>query len=128
MVIPCTGTRPVYPLAGAVPPEPRAYQAEAARESYSANKIVVLPTGLGKTLIGVLNARRTIARLLDARASGIVVMLAPMKALLVQHREAFAHLPSFVPGMLIAGPASRSLRALEDLGSQRVQGAFVRLV
>jgi len=79
-----------YPalLSPAFPPEslvPRDYQASAARAGAARNTLLVLPTGLGKTIVALLHVQA----ILGSRKAGICVMMAPTKALLVQHRDLF---------------------------------------
>ena len=65
--------------------QPRSYQLEMARAASTVNTLVVLPTGLGKTVIAWLVSK---ARL-EKFEAGKVVMLAPTKPLAVQHSRAF---------------------------------------
>lgn len=68
--------------------EAREYQKRISETAATANTLVVLPTGLGKTLIAVLVARH---RLAEASGSKIVV-LAPTKPLVMQHYGTFKRL------------------------------------
>jgi len=65
--------------------QPRAYQQNIAEVASRTNTLVVLPTGLGKTMVAMLVAK---ARL-EKFPKGKVVMLAPTKPLALQHYEAF---------------------------------------
>jgi ERCC4-related helicase len=65
--------------------QPRAYQQNIAEAASHANTLVVLPTGLGKTMVAMLVAK---ARL-EKFPKGKVVMLAPTKPLALQHYETF---------------------------------------
>lgn len=70
---------------------PREYQQAIAKSALSANTLVVLPTGLGKTTIALLVA---IERLKAQPASKILI-LAPTKPLVLQHAKFFEdHFPS----------------------------------
>ncbi|ASJ07459.1 DEAD/DEAH box helicase [Thermococcus pacificus] len=72
--------------------EPRVYQEVIYARCKETNCLVVLPTGLGKTLIAMLIA--------DYRLStygGKVLMLAPTKPLAVQHAESFKRLFNLSP-------------------------------
>ncbi|HME51799.1 MAG TPA: helicase-related protein [Candidatus Lokiarchaeia archaeon] len=69
--------------------ELRDYQVEAAWNSYLHDTLVVLPTGLGKTMIAVLQAAMFITDMQDEQLPGIIVMLAPTRALLLQHQALF---------------------------------------
>jgi len=65
--------------------EPREYQKRIAETAASANTLVVLPTGLGKTMIAMMVA----AKRLDRYPDGKVMVLAPTKPLVLQHYETF---------------------------------------
>ncbi len=65
--------------------QPRAYQQNIAEAASRTNTLVVLPTGLGKTMVAMLVAR---ARL-EKFPKGKIVMLAPTKPLALQHYETF---------------------------------------
>jgi Fanconi anemia group M protein len=60
----------------------REYQLVIAESAKKGNTLVVLPTGLGKTVIALLVA-------LDAFSRGKVLFLAPTKPLVKQHHESF---------------------------------------
>ncbi len=64
--------------------EDRPYQRELTEASLGHRTLIVLPTGLGKTIIAV----RAAAELLQQRA-GKIVMLAPTKPLVQQHETTF---------------------------------------
>lgn len=65
--------------------EPREYQKKIAETAKSANTLVVLPTGLGKTNIAILVA----AEVLNRNPSSKVMILAPTKPLVLQHFRTF---------------------------------------
>lgn len=65
--------------------ERREYQVLIAETAARANTLVVLPTGLGKTMIAILVAERRLAEL----KRGKVVVLAPTRPLVFQHHTAF---------------------------------------
>ena len=65
--------------------QPREYQQNIAETASRTNTLVVLPTGLGKTMIAMLVAK---ARL-EKFPKGKIVMLAPTKPLVLQHHETF---------------------------------------
>ncbi len=73
--------------------QPREYQQRIAEAASQANTLVVLPTGLGKTLIALLVAR---ARL-EKFPKGKVVVLAPTKPLVLQHHNSFKNILSLEP-------------------------------
>ncbi len=64
---------------------PRDYQASAAEASVARNTLLVLPTGLGKTIVALLHVQS----ILGSVKEGLCLMMAPTKALLVQHRDLF---------------------------------------
>jgi ERCC4-related helicase len=65
--------------------EPRPYQEEIVREAVDMNTLVVLPTGLGKTLVSALLC----ARLLGAYPGTKALVMAPTRPLVAQHRKSF---------------------------------------
>jgi Fanconi anemia group M protein len=67
--------------------ESREYQIEIAKKCINKNSLVVLPTGLGKTIIAVLVAAMTLKYFPDESK---VIMLAPTKPLINQHYFSFA--------------------------------------
>jgi ERCC4-related helicase len=68
--------------------EPREYQLKIARNCIARNTLVVLPTGLGKTIIAAIVA----AWFLEQEPRKQVLMLAPTKALVEQHERTFKKL------------------------------------
>lgn len=73
--------------------KPREYQQKIAEAASQANTLVVLPTGLGKTLIALLVA--TVR--LEKFPKGKVVVLAPTKPLVLQHYNSFKDILSLEP-------------------------------
>jgi ERCC4-related helicase len=73
--------------------QPREYQQKIAEAASQANTLVVLPTGLGKTLIALLVAKLR----LDKFPNGKVVVLAPTKPLVLQHYNSFKEILSLQP-------------------------------
>jgi ERCC4-related helicase len=65
--------------------QPREYQRKIAETASNANTLVVLPTGLGKTVIAMLVAKSR----LEKFPKGKVVILAPTRPLVLQHYETF---------------------------------------
>ena len=65
--------------------QPREYQRKIAESASQANTLVVLPTGLGKTMIAMMVAKIR----LEKFPKGKVVMLAPTRPLVLQHYQAF---------------------------------------
>ena len=73
--------------------KPREYQQKIAEAASQANTLVVLPTGLGKTLIALLVAKLRLEKFPD----GKVVVLAPTKPLVLQHYNSFKEILSLGP-------------------------------
>lgn len=67
--------------------QPRVYQEVIYAKCKDRNSLVVLPTGLGKTLIAQMIADYRLSKY-----GGKVLMLAPTKPLALQHRESFLKL------------------------------------
>ena len=65
----------------------RVFQHTIAERSYGRNTLVVLPTGLGKTIIALLVTAETLQR-----TSGKVIFTAPTRPLVEQHYETFSSL------------------------------------
>jgi ERCC4-related helicase len=65
--------------------EVREYQRKIAEEATRANTLVVLPTGLGKTVIAILVAAQRLERFPEGKA----VVLAPTRPLVLQHYDTF---------------------------------------
>lgn len=65
--------------------ELRAYQQSISESALAQNTLVVLPTGLGKTIIAILVAAQRLSRV----AGSQVLVLAPTKPLVIQHAQLF---------------------------------------
>ena len=65
--------------------EAREYQSTIAKSALQSNTLVVLPTGLGKTIVALLVA----AERLSMFAAGKVVVMAPTRPLVLQHARFF---------------------------------------
>lgn len=65
--------------------EARDYQKKIAEVAGSTNTLVVLPTGLGKTMIAMMVA----AQVLEGRPESKVMVLAPTRPLVMQHFRSF---------------------------------------
>ena len=64
--------------------EYREYQINIANSSYKKNTLVVLPTGLGKTIISLI----LISKILDElKPDEKILFLAPTKPLVIQHAQ-----------------------------------------
>ncbi|MBN1801449.1 MAG: DEAD/DEAH box helicase [Candidatus Lokiarchaeota archaeon] len=68
--------------------EYRKYQVEIADKCAGKNSLVVLPTGLGKTVIAVLVALKTLTMV---PAGSKIIILAPTRPLINQHYESFSY-------------------------------------
>ena len=64
----------------------RDYQVAIAREALKRNTLVILPTGMGKTVVALLVAADRIA----AAPKDKILLLAPTKPLVEQHAKFFA--------------------------------------
>ncbi len=71
--------------------EKRDYQLKIARACASKNSLVVLPTGLGKTIIGVFVAALILEKFPEKSK---IIVLAPTRPLINQHYESFVNLMS----------------------------------
>jgi ERCC4-related helicase len=78
--------------------EAREYQRKIAEVACSKNTLVVLPTGLGKTVIAVIVA----ARVLERSPESKVVVLAPTRPLVLQHLRAFGAQLNLPEGSMVA--------------------------
>jgi len=70
--------------------EERTYQRNIARSALRGNTLVVLPTGLGKTIIAILVMNEVLRR-----KGGKILFLAPTKPLVQQHRRTILNLMNF---------------------------------
>ncbi|WP_297505016.1 DEAD/DEAH box helicase [Thermococcus sp.] len=88
--------------------EPRVYQEVIYARCKDTNCLVVLPTGLGKTLIAMLIADYRLSKY-----GGRVLMLAPTKPLALQHAESFRRLFDLPPERInvLTGELSPKQRA-----------------
>src|SRR5437867_1978059 len=78
----------------------REYQDRIARSALSANTLVVLPTGLGKTMIALIVAQGR----LGLAPEGKVLILAPTRPLVLQHSEFFRkHMPERPAAVVLTG-------------------------
>ncbi|MHA1997019.1 MAG: helicase-related protein [Promethearchaeota archaeon] len=79
--------------------ELREYQVLSAWRSLNQNTLIVLPTGLGKTIIAILHVAGVLEMMADP---ALIVMVAPTRALLVQHQISFRkRLPPVADRVLI---------------------------
>ena len=89
--------------------EAREYQRKIASSALKANTLVVIPTGLGKTIIALLVA----AERLTQHPNGKALILAPTRPLVLQHSEFFEkHFPDKTAKLISltgeTSPAARS--------------------
>ena len=90
--------------------QPRAYQeALAASAIGKGNTLVVLPTGLGKTIIAALVMAHRLSSVKNSKA----LFLAPTRPLCVQHREALSKLFAFTESevALLTGMVAKKKRS-----------------
>ena len=78
--------------------EAREYQKKIAEVAASTNTLVVLPTGLGKTIIAILAA----SNLLQKYPESKVMVLAPTRPLVLQHQRAFGAQLKLAEGSMAA--------------------------
>lgn len=78
--------------------EAREYQKRIARIAASTNTLVVLPTGLGKTIIAIM----VTAEVLQRRPDSKVMMLAPTRPLVLQHQRSFSRELKLPEGLFAA--------------------------
>lgn len=81
-----------FPLVNPERVEPRRYQLSLFRSASRKNTLLVLPTGLGKTVVALLLAADTLERVRDrprGKARSTVLFLAPTKPLVEQHLNFF---------------------------------------
>ncbi len=102
-----------YALKGTI--SPRIYQQRMFVKAASGNALVVLPTGLGKTLIAAMLA----VYKLNQRPGSKVVFLAPTKPLVQQHVKSFAESTNIDPSTLVVftGDVEASKRGATWLGA-----------
>jgi ERCC4-related helicase len=88
----------------------REYQKRISDVAASTNTLVVLPTGLGKTVIAIM----VTARVLERRPDSKVMVLAPTRPLVLQHRRAFGE------GLKLQEGAMATLTGTVDPGEREV--------
>lgn len=110
-VFPVRDGRIQHPLVAAGAVEPRAYQTRLAARATAEDLLVVLPTGLGKTVVAALAIAERLR--LDPAAQAVVV--APTRPLVLQHADtlrALLALPEDAVACLTGreSPAKRAVR------------------
>jgi ERCC4-related helicase len=78
--------------------EAREYQKRIAEVATSTNTLVVLPTGLGKTIVAIMVA----AEMLRKSPQSKVMVLAPTRPLVIQHLRAFGAQLKLPEGSMVA--------------------------
>ena len=96
----------------------REYQKKIAEVATSTNTLVVLPTGLGKTIIAIM----VTAEMLQRSAQSKVMILAPTRPLVLQHRRAFGDALKLPEG------AMATLTGTVDPGDREVLWMKSRLI
>lgn len=95
----------VHPLVKAGQVRALPFQLEMARVGLQEDLLVVLPTGLGKTVIAALIAAEVLRR-----SDGKVLFLAPTRPLVHQHAEAFARWLAPLRSARFTGTVKRPIR------------------
>ncbi|MDG6901984.1 MAG: DEAD/DEAH box helicase [Nitrososphaerota archaeon] len=88
----------------------REYQKKIAEIATSVNTLVVLPTGLGKTIIAIM----VTAEMLEKHPGSKVVVLAPTRPLVLQHRRTFGE------GLKLPEGSMAALTGTVDPGEREV--------
>ena len=93
----------------------REYQVEIAKKCVNSNSLVVIPTGLGKTIISLLVVAETLQ---SYPKDSKVIVLAPTRPLINQHRESFSHFLAISDDYMITltgkNPAEQRPRLFEE--------------
>jgi len=85
--------------------EKREYQINIAKNALNGNTLVVLPTGLGKTIIAIL----VLVEILY-RKDGKILFLAPTKPLVEQHARTIKNLTKIEDVLVLTGEVSKKKR------------------
>ncbi|MBD3351837.1 MAG: DEAD/DEAH box helicase [Candidatus Lokiarchaeota archaeon] len=89
--------------------EIRDYQVNIAEAAFGYNSLVVLPTALGKTIIGIMLAARYLKRFNGSK----ILVLAPTKPLVMQHFESFREImDDNIKTAMLIGNIKRMQRAI----------------
>ncbi|MHA1792344.1 MAG: helicase-related protein [Promethearchaeota archaeon] len=95
--------------------ELRDYQISSAWKSVQANSLVVLPTGLGKTIVALIHVALILNKHESNKKPAIVIMIAPTRALIIQHVETFRSWLKLEPGDLMVIDGSKSPKKREQI-------------
>ena len=93
---------------------PRQYQLAIVKDAVEKNALVVLPTGLGKTLVSALSA----AYLLERNPEMRVLIMAPTRPLVQQHKESFLHVLNLDEASLVSMTGEIPPQEREQLWTQ----------
>jgi len=77
--------------------EPRDYQKNIAKSASEKNTLVVLPTGMGKTLISLLVAAERLEKFPESK----ILILSPTRPLSAQHKKSFEQFTTISPDEII---------------------------
>ncbi|MGQ9515098.1 MAG: helicase-related protein [Thermoproteota archaeon] len=115
-----------HPLVRTGAIEYRKYQASIAEAAVNGNTLVVLPTALGKTIISALVA----ANILYSYRRARVLVMAPTRPLVVQHRESFLRILKLCEddAVILTGHTPPEMREVVWKGSARVVFATPQVV
>jgi len=102
--------------------EEREYQVSIAKSALRGNTLVVLPTGLGKTIIAIL----VLVEVLEKK-DGKILFLAPTKPLVEQHARTIKNLTKIEDVIVLTGEVSRKKRK-ELYGSAKIVVATPQII
>ncbi len=102
--------------------EEREYQVSIAKSSLRGNTLVVLPTGLGKTIIAIL----VLVEVLEKK-DGKILFLTPTKPLVEQHARTIKKLTKIEDVIVLTGEVSRKKRK-ELYGSAKIVVATPQII
>jgi len=116
----------INPLVRAEALEERPYQSKIAEEAIKRNTLAVLPTALGKTIIAALTSAHFLYNYRDLK----VLVMAPTRPLVLQHRETFMRLLKLRPQdvQVLTGKYDHSYRSNAWSGSARLYFATPQVV
>lgn len=116
----------INPLVRTEALEERAYQIRIAEEAARGNTLVVLPTALGKTAIAALTASHFLYNHRDLK----VLVMAPTRPLVLQHRDTFMRLLKLRPQdvQVLTGKYDPSFRLHAWQGPFRIYFATPQVV
>ncbi|MGQ9788374.1 MAG: helicase-related protein [Candidatus Hadarchaeaceae archaeon] len=116
----------INPLVRTEALEERSYQLRIAEEAIKRNTLVVLPTALGKTVIAALVASHFLYNYSDLK----VLVMAPTRPLVLQHRNTFLRLLKIRPGdfQVLTGKYKPSFRLHAWQGKSRIYFATPQVV